>query len=50
MEPRSTRDIEILFKLIVKVLVVGITKFGSPHGLKKIWPQWGLYIWIIDQV
>ena len=25
VEPRSTRDIEILFKLIVKVLVVGNT-------------------------
>ena len=25
LEPRSTRDIEILFKLIVKVPVVGIT-------------------------
>ena len=25
VEPRSTRDIEILFKLIVKVPVVGIT-------------------------
>ena len=54
MEPRSTRDIEMLFKLIVKVPVVGNTadtpnppgllpfkrKFGSPHGPKKIWPQW----------
>ena len=49
-EPRSTRDIEILFKLIVKVPAVGNTadtpnppgllplqrKFGSPHGPKKI--------------
>ena len=34
MEPRSTRDIEILFKLIVKVPVVGNTAdTPNPTGL-----------------
>ena len=34
MEPRSTRDIEILFKLIVQVQVVGNTAdTPNPPGL-----------------